>query len=122
MADTEDIATEARHFLARAYAEYGDQDSADKILAGDSPRWMHFPLSAIESAIRSERSKRAVVSYGPGFVDKSQWTSTVCVKDIDGKGKSTFVSVMAKGLAPQLKLLEQGFQNQGNKIKGRADE
>lgn len=122
MADTEDIATEARHFLARAYAEYGDQDSADKILAGDSPRWMYFPLSAIESAIRSERSKRAVVSCGPGFVDKSQWTSTVCVKDIDGKGKSTFVSVMAKGLAPQLKLLEQGFQNQGNKIKGRADE
>lgn len=122
MADTEDIATEARHFLARAYAEYGDQDSADKILAGDSPRWMYFPLAAIESAIRSERSKQTVVSCGPGFVDKSQWTSTFCVKDIDGKGKSTFVSVMAKGLAPQLKLLEQEFQKQASKVKVDGDE
>lgn len=122
MSNSSDIQAEARNFLARAYAEYGDQDSADKILAGDSPRWMYFPLAAIESAIRSERSKQSVVCCGPGFVEKSQWTSTFCVKDTDGKGKSTFVSVMAKGLAPQLKLLEQEFQKKASKIKVDGDE
>lgn len=117
-----DIKTEARHFLARAYAEYGDQDSADKILAGDSSRDMYFPLAAIESAIRSERSKREADSCVTGFVDKNQWVAHLCEKESDGKGKLTFVTVVAKDLAPRLKTLEKGFYDQLTKNKKSEDE
>ncbi len=117
-----DIETEARHFLARAYAEYGDQDSADQILAGDSPRWMYFPLAAIESAIRSERSKRDADSCVKDFVDKNQWVAHLCEEEKKGHGKLNIVAVVAKDLAPRLAILEKGFQKHIRNAGVKGDE
>lgn len=117
-----DIKTEARHFLARAYAEYGDDDSADKILNGPYEKSMYFPLAAIEAAIKSERSKRDVDSFVKDFVDKNQWIAHLCEEEKKGHGKFNIVTVVAKDLAPKLAILEKGFQKHMRKPGVKRDE